>query len=352
MGRLTWFKAGGPFLFSTYGESKCYDLSMGGYLRRWWGSCLEHSLPSIERMVAAHEGKHKDLVKFIAHQTCISPGHISKLVRVLKLKDEISVNADFPEEPQPTILHEALGAPDPVALATQAIEEEWTAKEVRQEVSKQKEAATKKSLPKTEQYHLIVADPPWQYEHSISDSRDIENQYPTMDTTATELKLRAERKLGVMLKETARKQGQRDETFHDERFEIPSLEDQGISHTQSHRWQKVADVSEERFQVFINDTTAKTLSVSPRTIQDWTSRIDKDAKALRNQRIFERWLACWTEAEIAKEENIGEQTVRDVLSTKTADLPKPLKVLADFADADFHIPIYNIWRRQEKTPDS
>lgn len=29
-------------------------------------------------------------------------------------------------------------------------------------------------------YSVILADPPWQYEHMISESREIENQYPTM----------------------------------------------------------------------------------------------------------------------------------------------------------------------------
>jgi len=29
-------------------------------------------------------------------------------------------------------------------------------------------------------FNIILADPPWQYEHTISDSRMIENQYPTM----------------------------------------------------------------------------------------------------------------------------------------------------------------------------
>lgn len=29
-------------------------------------------------------------------------------------------------------------------------------------------------------YPVIYADPPWRYEHSVSDSREIENQYPTM----------------------------------------------------------------------------------------------------------------------------------------------------------------------------
>ena len=30
-------------------------------------------------------------------------------------------------------------------------------------------------------YNVIYADPPWKYEHSVSNSRAIENQYPTMD---------------------------------------------------------------------------------------------------------------------------------------------------------------------------
>ena len=138
----------------------------------------------IEKMVKAQEGKHKDLVKFITHQTCISPVQIYKLVASLEIKKKILVNENFTEEPQPTILAEALSATDPVAMATQAIEGEWTAKQVREEVTKQKEVSTQKSLPKETQYDLIVADPPWEYDYSLSDSREIENQYPTMETSA------------------------------------------------------------------------------------------------------------------------------------------------------------------------
>ena len=40
-------------------------------------------------------------------------------------------------------------------------------------------------LPKVEmpegQFDVILADPPWKYEYSLSDSRKIENQYPTME---------------------------------------------------------------------------------------------------------------------------------------------------------------------------
>ena len=35
-------------------------------------------------------------------------------------------------------------------------------------------------LPKDRKYPVIYADPPWQYDHLVSVSREIENQYPTM----------------------------------------------------------------------------------------------------------------------------------------------------------------------------
>jgi hypothetical protein len=76
------------------------------------------------------------------------------------------------------------------------------------------------------------------------------------------------------------------------------------------------------------------------------------ADVRRNQRIFERWLACWTEEEIAEEENIHQTKIKDIVLSISADLPKGLKVLSDFADADFQSPIYNVWKQKTKTVDS
>jgi N6-adenosine-specific RNA methylase IME4 len=42
------------------------------------------------------------------------------------------------------------------------------------------EAGTPSMAGELGRFALIYADPPWRYEHPISDSRDIENQYPTM----------------------------------------------------------------------------------------------------------------------------------------------------------------------------
>ena len=57
----------------------------------------------------------------------------------------------------------------------------------------------------------------------------------------------------------------------------------------------------------------KILSVSERTVPDWLSRIDKDAKEARNLRIFEMWLGCWTNIEISDECNCDEKTVREII---------------------------------------
>lgn len=51
--------------------------------------------------------------------------------------------------------------------------------EVRQERI-EKIVAGNKALDGDKKYNVILADPPWRYDHPISDSRVIENQYPTM----------------------------------------------------------------------------------------------------------------------------------------------------------------------------
>jgi N6-adenosine-specific RNA methylase IME4 len=60
------------------------------------------------------------------------------------------------------------------------------AKETRQKNREEKTArivANAASLPQ-KVYQVLYADPPWRYDYSLSQSRDIENQYPTMDLQA------------------------------------------------------------------------------------------------------------------------------------------------------------------------
>ena len=101
---------------------------------------------------------------------------------------------------------------------------------------------------------------------------------------------------------------------------------------------------------------AKILSVSERTIREWLSRIDKDSKELRDKKIFDLWLACHTQQQIANELSVPRQTVDDVLCTfaengKPANIGKSELAAADPATG-FTTPIYNIWKQQEKTVGS
>jgi len=95
---------------------------------------------------------------------------------------------------------------------------------------------------------------------------------------------------------------------------------------------------------------AKILSVSERTIREWLSRIDKDTKEARDRRIFDLWMACYTQEEIAAGVGCDRHDV-DNLLRKSADLPDYAKPSASHA-TDFDPPLYSVWKQQEKTPGS
>ena len=94
--------------------------------------CSAEFMRRLEKLVQAGNGRtHKDLVKFIASQTCLTRDTIRNNLRALALKAEMGVTAQ--NDTWPTILTESLDAPDPLALATQALEEGWTVVRVRAE---------------------------------------------------------------------------------------------------------------------------------------------------------------------------------------------------------------------------
>ena len=56
---------------------------------------------------------------------------------------------------------------------------------------------------------------------------------------------------------------------------------------------------------------ARMLSVSDKTITRWLSNIDKEEKEAQEQRVFDMWLSCHTQEEIAEAEDMARQTVTD-----------------------------------------
>jgi len=95
---------------------------------------------------------------------------------------------------------------------------------------------------------------------------------------------------------------------------------------------------------------ANELSISLRIVQSWLSRKDKDLKEERNRRIFDMWLSCYTEDEIAEAVGCSVQPVKDVVQErdKNADLQKNL-ILATYQDPDWKPPLYDVWKAKEKS---
>lgn len=95
---------------------------------------------------------------------------------------------------------------------------------------------------------------------------------------------------------------------------------------------------------------AHILSVPDRTIRDWLSKIDRDAKEERKARIFGLWMSCHTQEEIAAMEGLPQSVVSDMMKDfiDFGKIAETDKVQANHL-ADFTHPIYNIWRPQEKS---
>jgi hypothetical protein len=67
--------------------------------------------------------------------------------------------------------------------------------------------------------------------------------------------------------------------------------------------------------------------VADRTVREWLANVDRDAKAARDRKIFEMWLACHTQEEIAATVGLSQPQVKEILS-ESANLPESIKPVA------------------------
>lgn len=105
----------------------------------------------------------------------------------------------------------------------------------------------------------------------------------SMQNQAAEIKIRAERRVGEMLKEPGREKPGEYKKLHDETFSPkPSLEDLGITKIQSHRWQLEAEIPETQFEEYIAETKAKAEELTSRAALSIALRMRHEDK----KRIF------------------------------------------------------------------
>jgi hypothetical protein len=134
-------------------------------------------------------GQLKPVVQALSHEFCLGPRAIYEMLAARSLQIQaLSSSADIRtnEVPHPSILARAslAGKEEAPAVARQAVEEGWTAKEVDREVRRRKQrraAKNAKQLPDG-RFQLLYADPPWEYDFAQSDSRSIEAHYSPLST--------------------------------------------------------------------------------------------------------------------------------------------------------------------------
>lgn len=103
------------------------------------------------------------------------------------------------------------------------------------------------------------------------------------------------------------------------------------------------------------DDIARTLSVGKRKVSDWLSRTVKEEKDRRNQQIFDMWLACHTQGEIAGAVDQPVGTIGRIIADDDflhSVFRNQMKKAESEHASEFDPPIYNVWKQQEKTAGS
>jgi N6-adenosine-specific RNA methylase IME4 len=114
------------------------------------------------------------------------------------------------------------------------------------------------------------------YAKQIGESLEVQNNI-------AEIKLRAERRIGQMLKEMPKNEGskgtgsnQYEVRLHD--ATTPKLSDLGIEKHESSRWQKIADLPEDIFESIVSDTKAEQKELTEALMVKTSKIIDREIK--------------------------------------------------------------------------
>ena len=90
----------------------------------------------------------------------------------------------------------------------------------------------------------------------------------------------------------------------------------------------------------------KALSITGRTLNNWLSRIDKDSKKKQKDKIFDLWMSCHTQQEIAEAVGISIDSVKKFKCEKENF---PISTKYTFSESGYKPPIYDVWKKQKKT---
>ena len=99
------------------------------------------------------------------------------------------------------------------------------------------------------------------------------------------------------------------------------------------------------------DEIARVLSVTVRSVTSYLNDIEKQLREERKQKIFDMWMACHTQDEIAEAVGVDKATISRDSETllQIGNHSNMQQSLAKFNDNDFTPPLYNLWTFAKKT---
>jgi hypothetical protein len=190
--------------------------------------------------------------------------------------------------------------------------------------------------------------------------RSIEKAKALNYSEVAEIRVCAERKCGQLLIE-AKENGTRT-SGHAPMKKVESdapiplnLDDLGITRDQSSQWQKLAEIADDKFEEALRLTAERVPG--------------KDNKEARDIEIFQLWLSCHKQEEIAELMGVTQPSINAVLSAN-GSFRLPIKhgqfshiddeeARLDACEAenrgnasheiDFEVPLYSVWKQQEKS---
>ncbi|HMY91183.1 MAG TPA: hypothetical protein PLM85_11105 [Nitrosomonas sp.] len=75
----------------------------------------------------------------------------------------------------------------------------------------------------------------------------------------------------------------------------------------------------------------------------------RDEREKTNQTIFDMFMACHSQEEIAEAAGVPQKTAGDRIANFSdfGNIAKSAKTLANHEDSDFQIPLYNVWTKSK-----
>jgi hypothetical protein len=126
------------------------------------------------------------------------------------------------------------------------------------------------------------------------------------------------------------------------RLAVKLNSDHGYQLTQEDKRRCVIDMY-TKYGMAVEDI-AREVSVRDKTALEWTASIRKAEEDRLNETIFDAYMACWTQEEIAEATELTQQAVALKLPVLQETFPGSLLVkLSHFEEEGWKPPLYDIW---------